>query len=70
MRSPDINVFAAKAKTLVTALHLGAHVWLTSAATTFFEPVSFGDRTFTDGGFGADDPVDTVEAELLYFPSL
>jgi predicted acylesterase/phospholipase RssA len=35
----------------------------TSAATTFFEPVSIGDRTFTDGGLGANNPVDEVEGE-------
>jgi hypothetical protein len=35
----------------------------TSAATTFFEPVRFGDRTFADGGFGANNPVDEVEGE-------
>jgi len=35
----------------------------TSAATTFFEPVSIGDRTFADGGFGANNPVDEVEGE-------
>ncbi|KAH7060960.1 hypothetical protein BKA63DRAFT_528100 [Paraphoma chrysanthemicola] len=35
----------------------------TSAATTFFDPVSIGDRTFADGGFGANNPVDEVEGE-------
>jgi predicted acylesterase/phospholipase RssA len=35
----------------------------TSAATTFFEPVSIGDRTFADGGLGANNPVDEVEGE-------
>lgn len=35
----------------------------TSAATTFFEPVNIGDRTFADGGFGANNPVDEVEGE-------
>jgi hypothetical protein len=35
----------------------------TSAATTFFEAVSIGDRTFADGGFGANNPVDEVEGE-------
>ncbi|EMD96381.1 hypothetical protein COCC4DRAFT_155187 [Bipolaris maydis ATCC 48331] len=35
----------------------------TSAATTFFSPVSIGDRTFADGGFGANNPVDEVEGE-------
>ncbi|KAK7193328.1 phosphorylase superfamily protein, partial [Paraphaeosphaeria sporulosa] len=35
----------------------------TSAATTFFEPVSIGDRSFADGGFGANNPVDEVEGE-------
>jgi hypothetical protein len=35
----------------------------TSAATTFFEPVSIGDRTFADGALGANNPVDEVEGE-------
>jgi predicted acylesterase/phospholipase RssA len=35
----------------------------TSAATAFFEPVSIGDRTFADGGLGANNPVDEVEGE-------
>jgi predicted acylesterase/phospholipase RssA len=35
----------------------------TSAATTFFEPVSIGNRTFADGGLGANNPVDEVEGE-------
>lgn len=35
----------------------------TSAATTFFDPVSIGDRTFADGEFGANNPVDEVEGE-------
>jgi hypothetical protein len=35
----------------------------TSAATTFFEPVSIGDRSFADGGLGANNPVDEVEGE-------
>ncbi|KAJ6120164.1 protein kinase subdomain-containing protein [Penicillium sp. IBT 18751x] len=35
----------------------------TSAATTFFEPVIIGDRSFADGGLGANNPVDEVEGE-------
>ncbi|KAF2477222.1 FabD/lysophospholipase-like protein [Lindgomyces ingoldianus] len=35
----------------------------TSAATTFFDPVSIGNRTFADGGLGANNPVDEVEGE-------
>jgi predicted acylesterase/phospholipase RssA len=35
----------------------------TSAATAFFEPVSIGDRSFADGGLGANNPVDEVEGE-------
>lgn len=35
----------------------------TSAATTFFNPISIGHRTFADGGFGANNPVDEVEGE-------
>ena len=38
-------------------------VLATSATTTFFDPVSIGDRTFADGGFGANNPVDEVEGE-------
>jgi len=35
----------------------------TSAATSFFDPVTIDDRTFADGGFGANNPVDEVEGE-------
>ncbi|KAJ5769158.1 protein kinase subdomain-containing protein [Penicillium odoratum] len=35
----------------------------TSAATSFFYPVSIGDRSFADGGLGANNPVDEVEGE-------
>jgi predicted acylesterase/phospholipase RssA len=35
----------------------------TSAATTFFDPVSIGNRSFADGGLGANNPVDEVEGE-------
>ncbi|KAH8645396.1 acyl transferase/acyl hydrolase/lysophospholipase [Xylariales sp. PMI_506] len=35
----------------------------TSAATTFFEPVNIGDRSFADGALGANNPVDEVEGE-------
>jgi hypothetical protein len=35
----------------------------TSAATTFFESVNIGDRSFDDGGLGANNPVDEVEGE-------
>ena len=35
----------------------------TSAATTFFDAVSIGDRTFADSGLGANNPVDEVEGE-------
>ena len=35
----------------------------TLAATTFFEPVSIGDRTFADCSLGANNPVDEVEGE-------
>ena len=35
----------------------------TSAATAFFEPVRIGDRSFADGGLGANNPVDEVEGE-------
>jgi predicted acylesterase/phospholipase RssA len=35
----------------------------TSAATTFFDPVSVGERSFADGGLGANNPVDEVEGE-------
>jgi hypothetical protein len=34
-----------------------------SAATTFFDPVSIGHRTFADGGLGSNNPVDEVEGE-------
>ncbi|KAH0562201.1 hypothetical protein GP486_003102 [Trichoglossum hirsutum] len=35
----------------------------TSAATTFFDPVSIDDRSFADGAFGANNPVEEVEGE-------
>lgn len=35
----------------------------TSATTTFFDPMSIGNRTFADGGLGANNPVDEVEGE-------
>jgi predicted acylesterase/phospholipase RssA len=35
----------------------------TSAATTLFDPVSVGDRSFADGGLGSNNPVDEVEGE-------
>ena len=35
----------------------------TSAATTFFDPVSIGARRFADGALGANNPVDEVEGE-------
>jgi predicted acylesterase/phospholipase RssA len=35
----------------------------TSAATTFFDPIRIGDRSFADGGLGANNPVDEVEGE-------
>ncbi|THX07705.1 FabD/lysophospholipase-like protein [Aureobasidium pullulans] len=35
----------------------------TSAATTFFAPVNIGKRSFADGAFGANNPVDEVEGE-------
>jgi Patatin-like phospholipase len=35
----------------------------TLAATTFFKPVRIRDRTYTDGGLGANNPVDEVEGE-------
>jgi predicted acylesterase/phospholipase RssA len=35
----------------------------TSAATTFFDPVTIGARKFADGGLGANNPVDEVEGE-------
>ncbi|KAA6413397.1 MAG: hypothetical protein FRX48_03143 [Lasallia pustulata] len=35
----------------------------TSAATTFFDPVTMGTRTYADGAFGANNPVEEVLAE-------
>lgn len=35
----------------------------TSAATTFFDPVTIGARRFADGALGANNPVDEVEGE-------
>ncbi|RSM18258.1 hypothetical protein CDV31_002984 [Fusarium ambrosium] len=38
----------------------------TSAASTFFEPVTIGDMTYIDGGLGANNPVDEVVGEARY----
>jgi hypothetical protein len=35
----------------------------TSATTNFFDPVSIGNRSFADGGYGANNPVEEVEGE-------
>jgi predicted acylesterase/phospholipase RssA len=35
----------------------------TSAASTFFAPVTIGNRSFCDGGLGANNPVQEVELE-------
>jgi predicted acylesterase/phospholipase RssA len=35
----------------------------TSAATTFFDPVNIGERSFADGGLGANNPVGEIEGE-------
>jgi predicted acylesterase/phospholipase RssA len=42
----------------------------TSAATTFFEPVRIGARTYVDGALGANTPVDYVwnEAQSIWCP--
>ncbi|PYH43058.1 FabD/lysophospholipase-like protein [Aspergillus saccharolyticus JOP 1030-1] len=37
----------------------------TSAATTFFKPVSIGARRFADGALGANNPVNEVEDEAI-----
>lgn len=37
----------------------------TSATTTFFDPVAISDRTFADGGLGANNPVFQVAGEAL-----
>src|SRR5437763_13425967 len=36
-----------------------------SAATTFFDSVSVGERLFADGGLGANNPVEEVEGEAF-----
>jgi predicted acylesterase/phospholipase RssA len=38
-------------------------VLATSAATSFFDPVIIGDRAFTDGALGANNPINEVEGE-------
>lgn len=38
----------------------------TSAATTFFEPVTIDDMKYLDGGLGANNPVDDVVGEARY----
>lgn len=53
--------------TLPDELNIAATIYqaalATSAATTFFEPVIIGNRTFADGGLGANNPVDELEGE-------
>jgi predicted acylesterase/phospholipase RssA len=56
LRSYNSNKLAVRATILQAAL-------ATSAATTYFEPVTIGARKFADGGLGANNPVDEVEGE-------
>ncbi len=42
---------------------IGEAAAATSAATTFFSPVSIGDLTFSDGGLMANNPAGEVEGE-------
>jgi predicted acylesterase/phospholipase RssA len=35
----------------------------TSAATTFFDPITFGDETFVDGAIGANNPIQYLWTE-------
>ncbi len=50
--------------TIVEAVHA------TSAATSFFEPVTIGKRKYVDGALGANNPVDEVwnEAQSIWCP--
>lgn len=56
LRSYNSSKFPVRATILQAAL-------ATSAATTFFDPVTIGARKFADGGLGANNPVDEVEGE-------
>ncbi|KAF2466110.1 uncharacterized protein BDR25DRAFT_269263 [Lindgomyces ingoldianus] len=56
LRSYDSGKLPIRATILQAAL-------ATSAATTFFDPVTIGARKFADGGLGANNPVDEVEGE-------
>ncbi|OJJ83805.1 uncharacterized protein ASPGLDRAFT_26004 [Aspergillus glaucus CBS 516.65] len=51
----------AKMRFLPPSVSQAAHA--TSAATTFFKPVSIGARRFADGVLGANNPADEVERE-------
>jgi len=53
-----LSVFEARAYPTICQAALA-----TSAATTFFEPVSIGDHSFADGGLGANNLVDEVKGE-------
>ncbi|RDW92542.1 hypothetical protein BP5796_01936 [Coleophoma crateriformis] len=61
------NITRLRSYSLPEERNIPATIWqaalATSAATTFFEPVTIGHRTFTDGGLGANNPVDEVEDE-------
>lgn len=56
LRSYDTSKLPIRATILQAAL-------ATSAATTFFNPVTIGARKFADGGLGANNPVDEVAGE-------
>ncbi len=61
------DIVRLRSYTLPDESNIPAPIYLaalaTSAATTFFEPLSIGNRTFADGGLGANNPVDEVEGE-------
>lgn len=56
LRSYNSSKLSVRATVLQAAL-------ATSAATTFFDPVTIGARKFADGGLGANNPVEEVEGE-------
>ncbi|KAG5795043.1 hypothetical protein H9Q69_005886 [Fusarium xylarioides] len=61
---PDCKISYASHKSSLSATICQA-ARATSAATTFFNPVSIGGMKFVDGALGANNPVDQVEEEAM-----
>jgi hypothetical protein len=61
------DIICLRSYSLPDELNVSATIYqavlATSAATTFFDPVSIGDHTFVDSALGTNNPVDEVEDE-------